>query len=221
MENDWNFPDSRIRKNRKVAKYEKAFQEAYKIENTLQVPFPNEDIVDASEFPKNIKEHFWIRSDTIESGTPWMAVGELTDKNYFYYRADKEKNEAELYVTPNYRSLIEFGLRDRYKIEYKDGGDKPSFLEELPRYILMERPYMPYISGTEDPEDAKLTEWDIRLREGKLLCFACNKEFLFRAPGEYLCLPCNLINQDALKKAAEIELQRQKARAAAAAVPKA
>jgi hypothetical protein len=215
---DWNSLDYRVRRQPSVKGYVKALQVAYDLPNQIQVPFPDEDIADAGNFPQNIQEHFWIRSDTVESGAPWMSVGVLSNGNFFYFRGDKENRSTELYVTPSFRSLVDFGLGEKYEIEYPGGSRTPNFPGEIPsKKIPIEYPYMAWISGTLDPEAPVISEWERRISEGKLVCFACAKEFIFKKAGDTMCGKCSEVNALRLAEAREIEAQRAKARAAAAA----
>ncbi len=143
-----------------------------------------------------------------------MSLGILTNKTYFFFRGDKEKNSSELYITANFRSLIDFALRDRYYQEYSGGSPTPTYTGEFPiKRFLVESPYNAYIAGTEDPDKPQLSEWEKRFRKGCLVCFACGKDYLFRGPGETMCLSCTAQNEEALKRAAELEMARQKQRA--------
>ena len=213
---DWNSLDYRIRRQPSVKKYEALLQEAYALPNQIQVPFPGEDIADVGNFPKNIQEHFWIREDTAESGDPWMVVGQLSNGNYFFFEGNKAEKSTEIYVTPTFKSLIDFALRDRFKVEYSGGSPTPTFPGEFPvKSTPLGKPYMAWISGTLDPEEAVLTPWERRLAKGLLPCFACTKDFRWKEPGEMMCSGCTDLNRTFLAEARKKEEERQKLRAAA------
>lgn len=213
---DWNSLDYRVRRQLAVQKYEHKLLEAYQLPNQLQDPIPDEDIADLGDFPANIQEHFWIREDTVDSGEPWMSVGQLTNENYFYFRGSKEERSTEICVTPSFKKVIDYALRDRYKFEYSGGSSKPSFPGELPqKRTLMESPYRAWISGTHDPDEPILSPWEIRLSKGLLPCFACSKDFRWREPGEYMCSTCSDVNKGFVEQARKKEEERQKQRATA------
>lgn len=60
------------------------YQEHYSLENILRPIVVEVEGAEVGDFPKNIQEHFWVRSGE-NDGDSWLSCGQLTNGSFFYY----------------------------------------------------------------------------------------------------------------------------------------
>lgn len=69
----------------------------------------------AGNFPKSIKEHFWIRPGE-NDGDSWYSCGQLTNGNYFFYSASCDytgfdcQGGMNLWVSSSWETLVHHGM---------------------------------------------------------------------------------------------------------------
>lgn len=95
--------------------YESIGTDGYSLEDIYRPIVTETSNASAGNFPKNIKEHFWIRPG-VHDGDSWYSCGQLTNNNYFFYSASCDytgfdcQGGMNLWVSSSWDTLVNHGM---------------------------------------------------------------------------------------------------------------
>ena len=94
----------------------------YDINSILSKILVEEGQAEAGNFPHNIAKHFWIREGQ-NDGDSWMACGQLTNGNYFFYTGGCDytgfdcQGGMDLWVSASWKNIIEHAMtEEQYRL---------------------------------------------------------------------------------------------------------
>jgi hypothetical protein len=94
------------------------WQEHYSLENILRPIVLEKDSAAAGDFPKNIREFFWVRCGE-NDGDSWLAAGQLTNDNYFFYSGGCDytgfdcQGGMSLWVSKSWKNIVDHAMDGR------------------------------------------------------------------------------------------------------------
>lgn len=156
------------------------WQEHYSLENILRPILADEERADAGDFPKNIQEFYWVRGGE-NDGDNWLAAGQLTNGNYFFYTGGCDytgfdcQGGMSLWVSKSWKNIVDHAMDERDYEAYlrldtpepegEDGQDSEAEEEEEG-----EHPTYPLCSHCQQEEGGMPNEFT---DEGERLCADC------------------------------------------------
>lgn len=119
LKSEMEYPLSNITHN------EDPHSDYYYIKDILKPIFVEkpEDKADPEGFPKNIQQYFWIQPGE-NDGDAWHALGQLTNKAFFYYTASCDytgfdcQGDMRLWVSKSWDNIINHAMDPRVKKLY-------------------------------------------------------------------------------------------------------
>lgn len=98
--------------------------EGYEIEDMI-IPMPGEPDEEAGDFPNNIRKYLWIYEGANDE-EPWLALVELDNGNYAYYRGECDytgfecQSLMELYVSKSLETLVRMAMTNEDYRKYEE-----------------------------------------------------------------------------------------------------
>lgn len=133
------------------------------------------EAADAGDFPKNIKDFFWVRGGE-RDGDSWLAAGQLTNDNYFFYTGGCDytgfdcQGGMNLWVSKSWKNIVDHAMTQWDYETYLRLDMPPPEEEEEENYEQEEREAYPLCCHCHGEEGGMPNEFT---DEGERLCADC------------------------------------------------